>query len=68
MCTCTAQPAWGRAPAVCIAFMYWFSHYTSLDAAYTHLTSIRPCGPKRDAIRGATYDMMYGGSWNHFYR
>jgi hypothetical protein len=29
-----------------------------LDEAYTFLTDIRPCGPKRDAIRGATYDVL----------
>ena len=22
------------------------------------MTSIRPCGPKRDAVRGATYDLL----------
>lgn len=25
--------------------------------AYKHLTDKRPCGPKRDAIRGATFDL-----------
>lgn len=29
-----------------------------LDEAYAFLTAIRPCGPKRDAIRGATYDVL----------
>ena len=47
---CTA--GLGRAPAVCIAYMYWFGR-RDLDAAYDHLTSVRPCGPKKDAIRGA---------------
>ena len=28
-----------------------------LKAAYEHVTSRRPCGPKWDAIRGATYDL-----------
>lgn len=52
---CTA--GLGRAPAVCIAYMYWFGAY-QLDEAYKRLTDIRPCGPKRDAIRGATYDLL----------
>eukprot|EP01023_Acetabularia_acetabulum_P066192 TRINITY_DN8899_c0_g1_i3.p1 TRINITY_DN8899_c0_g1~~TRINITY_DN8899_c0_g1_i3.p1 ORF type:complete len:274 (-),score=32.90 TRINITY_DN8899_c0_g1_i3:873-1694(-) len=52
---CTA--GLGRAPAVCIAWMYWFTDM-DLDTAYEYLTSIRPCGPKRDAIRAATYDLM----------
>ena len=47
---CTA--GLGRAPAVCIAYMYWFGA-RDLDGAYNHLTSVRPCGPKKDAIRGA---------------
>eukprot|EP00878_Enallax_costatus_P002760 GHUV01002950.1.p1 GENE.GHUV01002950.1~~GHUV01002950.1.p1 ORF type:complete len:249 (+),score=38.06 GHUV01002950.1:173-919(+) len=53
---CTA--GLGRAPAVCIAWLYWFGPFLSLDEAYNHLTSIRPCGPKKDAIRGATYDIL----------
>lgn len=24
------------------------------------MTSIRPCGPKRDAVRGATFDLLDG--------
>lgn len=52
---CTA--GLGRAPAICIAYMYWFGGMT-LDEAYKELTSIRPCGPKRDAIRAATYDLL----------
>lgn len=60
---CTA--GLGRAPAVCIAFLYWFREL-QLDEAYSHLTAIRPCGPKRDAIRGATYDLMTRGDWHQF--
>ncbi len=30
--------------------------------AYDHLTSIRPCGPKRESIRGATFDVLRGGT------
>ncbi|PNH09919.1 Phosphoglucan phosphatase LSF2, chloroplastic [Tetrabaena socialis] len=56
---CTA--GLGRAPAVCIAYMYWFGGM-QLDEAYEFLTKIRPCGPKRDAIRGATYDVVAGSS------
>ena len=52
---CTA--GLGRAPAVCIAYMYWFTGL-SLEEAYGRLTSVRPCGPKRDAIRGATHDLL----------
>ena len=40
---CTA--GLGRAPAVCIAYMYWFLGL-ELDVAYKRLTDIRPCGPK----------------------
>lgn len=40
---CTA--GLGRAPAVCIAYMYWFLGL-ELDVAYKTLTDIRPCGPK----------------------
>lgn len=29
-----------------------------LVQATRHLTDIRPCGPKTDAIRGATYDLL----------
>ena len=28
-----------------------------LNDAYEFLTSKRPCGPKKEAIRGATYDL-----------
>lgn len=62
---CTA--GLGRAPATCIAYMFWFCDFMSLDHAYEHLTTIRPCGPSRDAIRGATYDMLAGGDWHAFY-
>jgi hypothetical protein len=40
---CTA--GLGRAPAVCIAYLYWWCGM-SLDDAYKYLTDIRPCGPK----------------------
>lgn len=52
---CTA--GLGRAPAACIAYLYWFSGM-DLPEATRHLTDIRPCGPKTDAIRGATYDLL----------
>ena len=35
--------------------------------AYKHVTDIRPCGPKRDAIRGATFDLLDGRSWDDFF-
>ncbi len=52
---CTA--GLGRAPAVIIAWLYWFTSM-DLDDAYAHLTSIRPCGPKKESIRGASYDIL----------
>jgi hypothetical protein len=39
-----------------------------LDTAYCYLTGIRPCGPNKDAIRGATYDLITGGHWDHFHQ
>ena len=36
--------------------------------AYNLLTSIRPCGPKKEAIRGATYDLMSGRPADQFPR
>mmetsp|Transcript_14449 Transcript_14449/g.60282 ORF Transcript_14449/g.60282 Transcript_14449/m.60282 type:complete len:311 (-) Transcript_14449:60-992(-) len=52
---CTA--GLGRAPGVSIAYLYWCQNMT-LDEAYEYLTSRRPCGPKREAIRGATHDLL----------
>jgi hypothetical protein len=60
---CTA--GLGRAPAICIANLYWM-HNMTLDEAYHHVTSIRPCGPKREAVRGATYDLASGRDWDTF--
>ena len=51
---CTA--GLGRAPAACIAWLKWFGGL-DLDAATRQVTSIRPCGPKRDAVRGASFDL-----------
>ncbi|XP_066359555.1 phosphoglucan phosphatase LSF2, chloroplastic-like [Miscanthus floridulus] len=51
---CTA--GLGRAPAVAIAYMFWFE-YMDLNTAYKKLTSIRSCGPNKRAIRAATYDL-----------
>ena len=34
--------------------------------AYSELTSIRPCGPRRDAIRAATYDLLDSRGWREF--
>eukprot|EP00192_Tetraselmis_astigmatica_P021353 CAMPEP_0117675258 /NCGR_PEP_ID=MMETSP0804-20121206/15505_1 /TAXON_ID=1074897 /ORGANISM="Tetraselmis astigmatica, Strain CCMP880" /LENGTH=291 /DNA_ID=CAMNT_0005484241 /DNA_START=376 /DNA_END=1251 /DNA_ORIENTATION=+ len=55
---CTA--GLGRSPGVCIAHMFWFGDYGPLDPTYKTLTDIRPCGPKREAIRGATFDLISG--------
>ena len=46
---CTA--GLGRAPAVCIAYLYWWCGM-DLDDAYRYLTDIRPCGPK---VRTSTW-------------
>lgn len=54
---CTA--GMGRSPGLAIAYMYWFlDEFDTLDAAYEGLTSIRPCGPKKESIRGATCDIL----------
>ncbi|KAH9314753.1 hypothetical protein KI387_023380 [Taxus chinensis] len=57
---CTA--GLGRAPAVAIAYLFWFCDM-DLNLAYNMVTSKRPCGPKRDAIRGATYDLAKNDPW-----
>lgn len=51
---CTA--GLGRAPAVAIAYLFWFCDM-NLNEAYDMLTSKRPCGPNKTAIRGATYEL-----------
>jgi len=53
---CTA--GLGRAPAACIAWLKWFGGL-DLQTAAKQVTSIRPCGPKTDAVRGATYDLAH---------
>lgn len=54
---CTA--GMGRSPGLAIAYMYWFlDAHDSLDGAYEALTSIRPCGPKKESIRAATCDIL----------
>lgn len=55
-CHCTA--GMGRSPGVAIAYLYWCHQFETLDDAYDYLTSKRPCGPKKEAIRGATLDML----------
>nr|GMC65692.1 phosphoglucan phosphatase LSF2, chloroplastic [Ipomoea batatas] len=57
---CTA--GLGRAPAVAIAYMFWFCDM-DLTTAYETLTSKRPCGPNKRAIRGATYDLAKNDPW-----
>ncbi|XP_052192746.1 phosphoglucan phosphatase LSF2, chloroplastic [Diospyros lotus] len=57
---CTA--GLGRAPAVAIAYMFWFCGM-DLNMAYKTLTSKRPCGPNKRAIRGATYDLAKNDPW-----
>jgi len=53
---CTA--GMGRSPGVAIAYLYWLRGHTTLDDAYSALTSIRPCGPNKEAIRLATCDVL----------
>lgn len=57
---CTA--GLGRAPAVAVAYMFWFCDM-DLNTAYDNLTSKRPCGPSKRAIRGATYDLAKNDPW-----
>lgn len=54
---CTA--GLGRAPATALAYMWWFKDLP-LDAAMAHLTGLRPCKPREDAIREAAVDLLYG--------
>ncbi|MBA0624268.1 hypothetical protein Godav_009656 [Gossypium davidsonii] len=57
---CTA--GLGRAPAVAIAYMFWFCGM-NLNTAFEALTSKRPCGPNKRAIQGATYDLAKNDPW-----
>jgi hypothetical protein len=41
----------------------WFVVMWQLNKAYDTLTSKRPCGPNRSAIRGATYDLAKNDPW-----
>ena len=54
---CTA--GLGRAPATALAYMWWVKGIP-LDEAYEHLTSLRPCKPRVEAIREAVIDLLYG--------
>ena len=59
-CHCTA--GMGRSPGVAIGYLYWLQpEHASLDAAYAALTSVRPCGPNKEAIRLATCDLLHHG-------
>ncbi|CAN1788693.1 Phosphoglucan phosphatase LSF2, chloroplastic [Linum perenne] len=49
---CTA--GLGRAPAVIIAYMFWFCDM-NLNTAYDTLTSKRPCGPNKRSISDRNY-------------
>lgn len=53
----------GRAPAVALAYMFWCRDWT-LEAANSRLQKVRPCGPKLNAIRQATCDLVYGANLN----
>ncbi|KAJ9532050.1 hypothetical protein QJQ45_003781 [Haematococcus lacustris] len=63
---CTA--GLGRAPGLLIAYLHWFHPGLSLPQAYQLVTSIRPCGPKREAVRGATFDLLSGQPMEAFAR
>lgn len=52
---CTA--GLGRAPATALAYMNWIRGI-QLDEAFNQLLSVRLCGPKIEAIRSATADML----------
>ena len=54
---CTA--GLGRAPAVALAWMWWYKGY-GLEEAYELLTGKRPCKPKTAAIRAAAADILFG--------
>eukprot|EP00887_Chlorella_sp_A99_P006117 scaffold22.g6117.t1 len=54
---CTA--GLGRAPAVALAYMWWYKGY-SLEDAFELLTGLRPCSPKTAAIRAAAADVLFG--------
>lgn len=43
---------------LCLAFIH-----EQLSTAYDLLTSKRPCGPNKTAIRGATYDLAKNDPW-----
>ncbi|WOK96705.1 hypothetical protein Cni_G05412 [Canna indica] len=57
---CTA--GLGRAPAVAIAYLFWFCDM-DLKTAHNAVTSRRPCGPNKRAIRAATYDLAKNDPW-----
>lgn len=52
---CFLTPLW-------CSFLF-FGLVLQLPAAYHMVTSKRPCGPKKDAIRGATYDLAKNDPW-----
>ena len=52
--------------AVCLKAIIHASVHDCDLQAYKHLTDIRPCGPKRDAIRGATFDLCSGRPAHEF--
>ncbi len=45
---------------VCVCARVNRYYEMDLHQAYEYLTSIRPCGPKKEAIRSATYDLVRG--------
>ena len=57
-CYCHCTAGLGRSPGAVIAWMYWFGDFSRLDDAYDFLTFKRPCGPKKEAIRAATWDLL----------
>lgn len=57
-CYCHCTAGLGRSPGAVIGWLYWFSDFRRLDDAYDFLTFKRPCGPKKEAIRAATWDLL----------
>eukprot|EP00249_Psilotum_nudum_P011051 c22940_g1_i1 orf=86-667(+) len=56
---CTA--GFGRSPTVVVAYLFWFTQM-DIDAAYNLVISKRCCEPDKEAIQGATYDLVNNNS------
>ena len=45
--------------ATCVVCLWSSQACLVVRAAYKYVTDIRPCGPKKDAIRGATFGELW---------